>query len=137
VSAVPARPAEIRRPPIWECGVAALVLVVVSVVYLAAHLPGKPNTIPVYVLLTASTLLIVAQLVLIGSLSSFSRSSFHVVAGWSLAAYIVIGGMIEYVFLRNHTSGEELALLTWGLALFVLDVPLILGFSVARYQQPD
>jgi hypothetical protein len=137
VSTVPARPADIRRPPIWECGVAALVLVVVSVVYLAAHLPGKPNTIPVYVLLTASTLLIVAQLVLIGSLSSFSRSSFHAVAGWSLAAYIVIGGMIEYVFLRNHTSGEELALLTWGLALFVLDVPLILGFSVARYQQPD
>lgn len=137
MSAVPARPADIRRPPIWECGVAALVLVVVSVVYLAAHLPGKPNTIPVYVLLTAATLLVVAQLVLIGSLSSFSRSSFHAVAGWSLAAYIVIGGMIEYVFLRNHTSGEELALLTWGLALFVLDVPLILGFSVARYQQPD
>ena len=134
MSAVPARPADIRRPPIWECGVAALVLVVVSVVYLAAHLPGKPNTIPVYVLLTASTLLVVAQLVLIGSLSNFSRSSFHTVAGWSLAAYIVIGGMIEYVFLRNHTSGEELALLTWGLALFVLDVPLILGFSVARYQ---
>jgi hypothetical protein len=134
MSAVPARPADIRRPPIWECGLAALVLVVVSVVYLASYLPGKPNTIPVYVLLTASTLLIVAQLVLIGSLSSFSRSSFHAVAGWSLAAYIVIGGMIEYVFLRNHTSGEELALLTWGLALFVLDVPLILGFSVARYQ---
>jgi hypothetical protein len=134
MSAVPVRPADIRRPPIWECGLAALVLVVVSVVYLASYLPSKPNTIPVYVLLTASTLLIVAQLVLIGSLSSFSRSSFHAVAGWSLAAYIVIGGMIEYVFLRNHTSGEELALLTWGLALFVLDVPLILGFSVARYQ---
>jgi hypothetical protein len=137
VSAVQARLADIRRPPIWECGVAALVLVVVSVVYLASYLPGKPNTIPVYVLLAASTSLIVAQLILIGSLSSFSRSSFHAVAGWSLAAYIVIGGMIEYVFLRNHTSGEELALLTWGLALFVLDVPLILGFSVARYQQPD
>jgi hypothetical protein len=137
VSAVPARLSDVRRPPIWECGVAALVLVVVSVVYLASYLPGKPNTVPVYVLLAASTSLIVAQLVLIGSLSSFSRSSFHAVAGWSLAAYVVIGGMIEYVFLRNHTSGEELALLTWGLALFVLDVPLILGFSVARYQQPD
>ena len=136
MSAVPARPADIRRPPIWECGVAALVLVVVSVVYLASYLPGKPNTIPVYVLLTTSTLLLVAQFILIGSLSSFSRTSFHAVAGWSLLAYIVIGGMIEYVFLRNHTSGEELALLTWGLALFVLDVPLILGFSVARYQQP-
>ena len=106
-------------------------------IYLAAYLPGKPSTTPAYVMLAVATLLAVAQLVLIGSLSNFSRSSFHVVAGWSLAAYLVIGGMIEYVFLRNHTRGEELALLSWGLALFVIDVPLILGFSVARYQQPD
>jgi hypothetical protein len=137
VITAPARPAEIRRPPIWECGVAALALVVVSVVYLASYLPGKPSTLPAYVLLSAATILVIAQLVLIGALSSFSRSSFHLVAGWSLAAYVVIGGMIEYVFLRNHTRGEELALLTWALVLFVIDVPLILGFSVARYQRPD
>lgn len=128
------RPAEIRRPPIWECGVATLILVVISVVYLAAHIPEKPNTTPVYILLGAATLLIVAQLVMIGSLDHFSRGSFHTVSLWALAAYIVIGGMIEYVFIKNGTRGEELALLTWGLALFVVDVPLILGFSVARYQ---
>ena len=86
------RPAEIRRPPIWECGVAALALVVISVVYLAAYLPGKPNVVPAYVLLAAASALVVSQLVLIGSLSSFSRGSFHQVAGWSLAAYVVIGG---------------------------------------------
>ena len=137
MSAVPVRPMDVRRPPIWECGIAALAFVVVSVIYLASYLPGKPNTVPVYVLLAAATLLVVAQLVMIGALSSFSRSSFHAVAGWSLVAYIVIGGMIEYVFLRNQTRGEELALLTWGLALFVVDVPLILGFSVARYQRAD
>jgi hypothetical protein len=137
VNAVPVRPMDVRRPPIWECGVASLVLVVVSVIYLASYLPGKPNTLPVYVLLAIASTLVVAQLVLIGGLSSFSRSSFHTVAGWSLLAYVVIGGMIEYVFLRNHTGGEELTLLTWGLVLFVLDVPLILGFSVARYQRAD
>ncbi len=130
-----ARPADIRRPPIWECGVATLVLVVVTVIYLAAYLPGKPNTVPAYVMLAAASALIVAQLVLIGALSQFSRGSFQLVAGWALAAYVVIGGMIEYVFLRNHTRGEELVLLTWGLAVFILDVPLILGFSVARYQR--
>jgi hypothetical protein len=137
VTSAAVRPADIRRPPIWECGVAALALVVVSVVYLAAYLPGKPNTLPAWAMLAAASLLVVAQLVLIGGLSDFSRSSFHRVAGSSLAAYVVVGGMIEYVFVRNHTSGEELALLTWGLALFTVDVPLILGFSVARYQQPD
>ena len=131
------RPADIPRPPIWELGVAALVLVVVSVVYLASYIPGKPNTIPAYVLLAAASALVVAQLVLIGGLEHFSRRSFHQVGGWALVAYVVIGGMIEYVFLRNDTRGEELALLTWGLALFVVDVPLILGFSVARFQAAD
>jgi hypothetical protein len=137
VSAVGERPADIRRPPIWECGVATLVLVIVSVVYLAAHLPGKPNTVPVYVLLALGSLLVGAQLVLVGALSNFSRRSFHEVTGWALAAYVVIGGMIEYVFIRDHTGGEELWLLTWGLVLFIVDVPLILGFSVARYQRAD
>jgi hypothetical protein len=131
------RPAAIPRPPIWEAGVAALILVVVSVIYLAAYLPRTPNTVPAYVMLAAAAALVVAQLVLIGSLNRFSRRSFHQVGGWSLAAYIVIGGMIEYVLLRNHTRGEELGLLTAGLALFVVDVPLLLGFGVARYQQPD
>jgi len=128
------RPAEIKRPPIWECGVAALVTVVISVIYLAAYIPHTPNTILPIILLALGTALIVAQLVLIGSMDNFERGSFHTVSGYALAAYIVIGGMIEYVFVKNHTPGTELGLLTWGLVLFVLDVPLILGFSVARYQ---
>jgi len=128
------RPSQIKRPPIWECGVAALACVVVSVIYLASYLPGKPNTVPAYILLALATLLVIAQLVLLGSLENFSRRDLHQVGGYALAAYIVIGGMIEYVFVRDHTGGVELGLLTWGLALFVVDVPLILAFSVARYQ---
>ena len=50
MSSTAVRPADIRRPPIWECGVAALVLVVVSVVYLASYLPGKPSVVPAYAL---------------------------------------------------------------------------------------
>ncbi len=113
-----------------------LILVVVSVIVLASYIPDIPNTIPVYIMLAAGTILIGVQLFLIGSLDNFSRSSFHTVGGCALLAYIVIGGMIEYTFIRNHVRGEELALLTWGMALFVVDVPLILGFSVARYQAP-
>lgn len=131
------RPADIQRPPIWECGVAALALVAISVIYLAAYIPGTPNTLPAWIMLGVASALVATELVLIGSLSQFARGEFHRVTGWSLAAYVVIGGMIEYVFLRNHTRGVELGLLTWGLALFVLNVPLILGFGVARYQQPD
>ncbi len=131
------RLADVRRPPIWELGVACLACTVISTIWLASYIPNTPNTIPSYVLLAIGTLCVVGQLVLVGGLGNFSRASFHEVSGWALAAYVVIGGMIEYVFLRNHVRGEELGLLTWGLALFVVDVPLILGFSVARYQPPE
>jgi hypothetical protein len=137
VTSAAVRPADIARPPIGEIGVVALALVAISVIYLAAYIPGKPNTLPAYLLLGVASALVVACGLLVGSLERFSRSSFHLVARWSLLAYLVIGGMIEYAFLRNHTGGEELALLTWGLVLFVLDVPLLLGFGVARFQQPD
>ena len=89
MSSAAVRPADIRRPPIWECGVAALVLVVVSVVYLASYLPGKPSVVPAYALLAGATALVVAQLVLIGSLASFSRGSFHLVACFCVLSAIV------------------------------------------------
>lgn len=136
-SAEPVRPADIPRPPVWEAGMGVLILVVIAVIYLAAYIPGAPNLIPAYILLVAATALVLFQGLMIGSIDRFSRSSFHQVGGWALLAYVVIGGMIEYVFVRNHTRGQELGLLSWGLALFVLEVPIILAFTVARYQQPD
>jgi hypothetical protein len=131
------RPADLPRPPIWQAGVAALILVVVSVIYLASYLPGKPNTTPAYVMLTVAAVLVLGAVTLLYRIDEFAWTTFSTVAAWSLLAYIVIGGMIEYVFLRNHTRGVELHLLTFGLVLFTVDVPLLLGFCVARYQQPD
>jgi hypothetical protein len=136
VNAQAVRLADVRRPPIGEVGVVALALVATTLVYLTSYLPGKPTTVPAYVMLAVATLLIAGSGLVVARLANFSRPAFKQVAGWALLAYLVIGGMIEYVFLRNHTRGEELALLTWALALFVLDVPLLLGFGVARYQQP-
>jgi hypothetical protein len=136
VNAHAVRLGELKRPPIGEIGVVALGLVATTLVYLASHLPGKPTTMPAYVMLAIATLLIAGSSLLLRRLDNFSWRAFRQVAGWALLAYVVIGGMLEFVFLRNHTRGEELALLTWALVLFVLDVPLLLGFGVARYQQP-
>jgi hypothetical protein len=46
---------------------------------------------------------------------------------------VIIAGMIEYVFLRNHTSGGPLVVLTLSLVIFAVHVPLLIGFTVARY----
>ncbi|HET7138284.1 MAG TPA: hypothetical protein VFI04_07995, partial [Gaiellaceae bacterium] len=57
------------------------------------------------------------------------------VAGWSLLAYAVIAGMIEFAFIYDHTRGTQLVVLTLLLALFMLNVPVLIAFTVARYQR--
>jgi hypothetical protein len=58
------------------------------------------------------------------------------VAAWALLAYVVIGGMIQYAFLYDHVHGTQLVILTLMLVLFILNVPVLIAFTVARYQQP-
>jgi hypothetical protein len=37
------------------------------------------------------------------------------------------------VFLRNHTGGGALVLLTLSLIVFAVNVPVLIAFTVARY----
>jgi hypothetical protein len=67
----------------------------------------------------------------------FAWTRFFEVGKWSLLAYVVIAGMIEYVFLRNHLRGGALVVLTLSLAVFAVHVPMLVGFTVARYADPD
>jgi hypothetical protein len=48
-------------------------------------------------------------------------------------AYAIIGAMIEYAFLRDHLSGGPLVVLTLSVAVFVVHVPVLIAFTVARY----
>jgi hypothetical protein len=67
----------------------------------------------------------------------FPWGRFFEVAKWSLLAYVVIAGMIEYVFLRNHLTGGPLIVLTLSLAVFAVHIPTLVGFTVARYHEPE
>jgi len=60
---------------------------------------------------------------------------FFRVGDWALLAYGVIAGMLEFIFVFDHTRGGSLVVFTLSLLVFALDVPLLLAFSVARYQE--
>ena len=60
---------------------------------------------------------------------------FFQVARWALLAYIVIAGMIEYAFVYDHTRGAVLVVMTLMLATFTINVPILLAFTVARFEQ--
>lgn len=116
---------------------ASLALIVAGGIYLSAHIPNQVSLGPAIVLLAASAILMVGNLASLARVQGFEWDRFFQVAKWSGLAYLVIAGMIEYVFLQNHLKGGTLVVLTLSLCVFAIHVPALVGFTVARYAQPD
>jgi len=133
VTTAPA-PQERAFPPIDKLADVAMVLVIIGGIYMAANLPGSISLVPAWVLLILAVIVLAIDVVLLARLDDFAWGAFRLVAGWALVAYIVIAGMIGYAFIYDGTSGQALGLLLAMLTVFAVAVPLLLGFSVARYQ---
>ena len=125
---------ERRLPPVAETAVATLALVVVGGIYVAAHIPRAAPLGPAIGLTVAAGLLLIWNVVSLARIKEFAWDKFFQVGGWALLAYLVIAGMLEYVFVSDHTPAADLALLSSMLAIFAVNVPMLLAFSVARYQ---
>jgi len=124
-------------PPVAEVCVASMILIVIGGIYMASHLPhSAPVALPIVVLI-GSAALIGWNVFSLSRVREFSWTNFWLVARWALVAYVVIAGMLEYVFLRDGTRGTQLVLVTLMLAAYAVNIPLLLAFSVARYQPPD
>jgi hypothetical protein len=128
---------ERRLPPVTQLGMLSLGLIVAAVIYLSAHLPQHVPLAPAIALLAASSLLLAGTVIALRRTSGFAWGRFIEVAKWALLAYTIIAGMIEYVFLRNHTSGGPLIVMTLSLLVFALTVPVLIGFTTARYAEPE
>lgn len=122
-----------RLPPIAEIAVAAMTLIIVGGITLASRLP-RPAPLPVLVVLLAvAAVLVLADVALLARLREFAWPVFFRVAKWSLLAYAVMYGMLEFTFIYDHVPGSTLVVLTLMLVVIAIDVPLLFGFSVARY----
>jgi hypothetical protein len=128
---------EHRYPPVTQLAMGSLTLIVAGGIYLASHLPNHVSLTPAIVLLVGSALLLGTNLFLLSRVQAFDWPRFFQVAKWSLLAYVAISGMIEYVFLRNHLRGGPLVVLTLSLVIFAVHVPTLVGFTVARYYNPE
>jgi hypothetical protein len=128
---------EPRYLPVTELGMASLALIVAGGIYLASHIPNHVPLAPAIGLLAASALLLAMNMILLSRVKAFDWNRFWQVARWSLLAYVVIAGMIEYVFLHDHTKGGPLVILTLSLVVFAVHVPILVGFTVARFYDRD
>jgi hypothetical protein len=125
---------ERRLPPVTELGVASMGLIVAGGISIAAKLPGDvPLELPV-ALLGASTALMVVNIAALSRAPGFNWSAFFGVAKWALLAYCVIAAILEFVFIHDGTRGGVLVVLTLSLVVYAVHVPLLIGFTVARYQ---
>jgi hypothetical protein len=127
---------ERRLPPVTQLGMASLALIVAGGIYLSAHLPRHVPLGPAVALLAASALLLVANLALLSRVEGFAWSRFAQVAKWALLAYAITAGLIEYSFLQNGLRGGALVVLSLSLVVYAVHVPMLIGFTVARYEEP-
>jgi hypothetical protein len=141
VSSVPAQAdsAFLERPlpRIIEAGCVALVLAIAGVIYLTAHIPGHPSLAPAIGLLAASAATVGGNVVALSRIRPFGWSVFWKVWRWTMLGYAIIAGMLMYVFIYDRIATDQLTLLVATLAVFAVDIPTMLAFSVARYQPPD
>jgi len=125
-----------RLPPIAEIAVAAMALIIVGGITLASRLP-HPAPLPLLIaLLAAAAVLVLTDVVLLARLRDFAWPLFFQVASWSLLAYSVMYGILEFTFVYDHVAGSTLVVLTLMLVVIAIDIPLLFGFSVARYAEP-
>jgi hypothetical protein len=127
---------ERRLPPVTQLGMVSLALIVAGGIYLSAHLPRHVPLGPAVALLAASAMLLVVNLLLLTRVEGFAWARFTDVAKWALLAYAITAGLIEYSFLQSGLRGGALVVLSLSLVVYAVHVPMLIGFTVARYYEP-
>jgi hypothetical protein len=132
------RPAPQDRafPPVAQCVVVSLALVIIGGIWMASYFPRRPPLAPPTVLWVLSAAVLVTGFVLLARVADFAWAVFGLVWRWALLAYVVIASLIEFAFVHNGATGAPLALVTAMLVIFALDVATVIAVTVARYQTP-
>ena len=125
---------ERKLPPIAQICVTVLIFMVIGGVFVAAHLPAHVAMTFPTVMITLATAVLLANMVMLSRIDGFAWQSFFKVARWTILAEGIVAGMLEYVFIYDGTRGSVLFLMSSALVIFVLDLSVLFGFSVALFQ---
>ena len=120
-----------------EVGCVGLVLAIAGVIYLSAHIPGHPSLAPAIGLLAASAATVLGNVLVMSRIRPFAWSAFWKVWRWTMLAYAIIAGMLMYIFIYDRVPAGQLTLLLLTLAVFAVNIPTMLAYSVARFQSPQ
>ncbi len=124
-------------PPVGWLSTGALGLVIIGGILMASYAPRLAPLGLASALLCAGVVLLGASAVLLFRIPTFAWSTFRTVFKWALLAYVITAGMIEFAFVRDHTRGSSLLIVSLMLVVFALSVPTTIAFTVARFAEPD
>lgn len=129
----PAAPAEQHFPPVIELAVASMACVIAAGIFLASYLPKTaPLAVPA-VLFAVAVVLLLAAVSVLARIPAFAWYRFRQVVLWCFVAYLVIAGLLAYIFIDDGVRGGTALVLLGSLAVYAVDIPLVLAFTVARY----
>lgn len=128
------RPFERKLPPVVVVAMVALTMAITGGVLLVSQIGEEPALLVPSVLMGGAIVLEIVSIVMLVTIRPFAWDRFAQVFGWALLAYVFQSAIIEWSFIKNDVPGRPLALLTTGLVVFATIVPLMIAFTVARYQ---
>ena len=128
----PASQKGVLLPPPYAFAVLTLMLVLGALGTLASYLPFNAPLDVTLPLIEVAAVAYAAAVWRLVATRSYAWATFFRVARPAFLAVGLPAVVIEFAFYYDKTGGRSLAILTTGLVLFVLDLSLLLGYSVAR-----
>ncbi len=130
--AQPERQQGVPLPPPDAFAVVTLMLVFGAIGTLAAYLPFNAPLEVTLPLIEVAIAVYAAAVWRLFATRTYAWSTFLAVARPTLLAAGTAAAIVELAFYYDKTGGRSLAILSTGLVLVVLDLALLLGYSVAR-----
>lgn len=134
VTDAPVRPFERKLPPVVPVAMLGLTLAITGGVIVVGQIGEKPSLAVPTVFMSGAIILELAAIVMLVTIRPFAWPRFALVFRWTLLAYVLQSAIIEWSFIVNDVPGRPLAVLSAGLVVFATIVPLMIAFTVARYQ---
>ena len=124
-----------KSSPVVACITGSVISCILSAGIVVSRIPGP---IPIWgsvMWLCIAAVLTVVSAVLIWRRKPFARKLFLKVAKWVFLYILVLSGMGEYVIVFDGTRGDPLVVMTLTVLLFLVNIPMLWGFSVARHER--
>jgi len=124
-----------KSSPVIATIIGTVISCILAAGIIIAHIPGPAPIWGSIIWLGIAGALTLTSIVLLLRKKPFAWKVFFKVAQWVFLYILVLTGMGEYVIVFDGTRGEPLVVMTIILLLFLVNIPMLWGFSVARHER--